>query len=327
MPFNDERIMENIDLFKELQAPKKEIWAVGGGKGGTGKTFIASSLGIGLTKLGKKVLLVDADLGCANLHTTLGVNPKTTLSDFVQGKVRNIESVLVQTEIPNLALISGAQDYLEIANPKHSQKMRFIRQIHELNFEYIILDLGAGTSFTNLDFFLTADTGILSVIPEPTSIENVYRFIKSAFYRRFKRVARDPEVKEMITIAMDEKNERGIRTPHDLIDHIASINEKAGQKLKETVYSFSPKLIVNQVRSKDDMTLGFSMRSSCAKYFGIKVDYVGYIEYDDHVWQATKKKRPLVLEYPYSNAARCFERTVSNLIKKEELKFDLILKQ
>jgi flagellar biosynthesis protein FlhG len=125
---------------------------------------------------------------------------------------------------------------------------------------------------------------------------------------------------------MDEKNERGIRTPHDLIDHIASINEKAGQKLKETVYSFTPKLIVNQVRSKDDMTLGFSMRSSCAKYFGIKVDYVGYIEYDDHVWQATKKKRPLVLEYPSSNAARSIERAVSNLIKKEELKFDLILK-
>lgn len=317
---------ENISLFKGDLFPKKEVWAVGGGKGGTGKSFIASSLGISLSKMGKRVLLVDADLGCANLHTCLGVQPKTTLSDFIQGRIRQIENVLVPTEIPNLALISGAQDYLEIANPKHSQKMRLIRQIHELDFEYIILDLGAGTSFTNLDFFLSADTGILSVMPEPTSIENVYRFIKSTFYRRFKKTARDPEVKEIITAAMDEKNERGIRTPHDLIDYVASIDDRAGQKLKESVYTFAPKLIVNQVRSKDDMTLGFSMRSSCAKYFGIKVDYVGYIEYDDHVWQANKKKRPVILEYPYSNAARCMEKTVSNLIKKEELKFDLVLR-
>ncbi|MBI3802639.1 MAG: AAA family ATPase [Nitrospirae bacterium] len=319
--------MDKIGLFKDLQLPKKAVWAVGGGKGGTGKSFLSANLGIALTQMGKKVLLVDADLGCANLHTCLGVNPGATLSDFVQGKIRDIGQILTQTEIPNLALISGAQDFLEIANPKHSQKMRLIRQIHELDFEYIILDLGAGTSFTNLDFFLSADTGILSVIPEPTSIENVYRFIKSVFYRRFKKIARDPEVKEIVMIAMDEKNERGIRTPHDLIDHVASINEKAGQKLKEAVYTFAPKIVVNQVRSKDDMTLGFSMRSSCGKYFGIKVDYVGYVEYDDHVWQATKKKRPLLLEYPNSSAARCLERTVLNLIKKEELKLNSIVNQ
>lgn len=322
---SDEK-MEDIDLFRNLRGPKKEVWAVGGGKGGTGKTFLAANLGIALTKIGKRVLLVDADLGCANLHTCLGVQPQVTLSDFVQGKVRNIEKVLIHTDIPNLALISGAQDYLEIANPKHSQKMRFIRQIYELDFEYIILDLGAGTSFTNLDFFLAADTGILNVIPEPTSIENVYRFIKSTFYRRFKKIARDPDVKGIITLAMDEKNERGIRTPHDLIDHVAAIDEKAGQKLKESIYAFVPKLIVNQVRSKDDITLGFSMRSSCAKYFGISVSYVGYIEYDDHVWKATKKKRPLLLEFPYSSAARCMERTVLNLIKHEQLNFDLVLK-
>lgn len=318
--------MENMDLFNGLQNTKKELWAIGGGKGGTGKTFISANLGIALTKIGKRVLLIDADLGGANLHTCLGVDSRVTLSDFIQGKVRNIEEILIQTEIPHLALISGAQDYLEIANPKHSQKMRLIRQIQDLDFEYIILDLGAGTAFTNLDFFLTADTGILSVVPEPTSIENAYRFIKSAFYRRFKKIARDPEVKRIITLAMDEKNVRGIRTPHDLIDHVGAIDKNAGQKLKEAVCAFTPKLIVNMVRSKDDMTLGFSMRSSCYKYFGIKVDYVGYVEYDDHVWKATKKRRPLILEYPYSSSARCLERTVSNLIKKEELKFDLTLR-
>lgn len=305
--------------------PGREIWAVGGGKGGTGKTFAAANLGVGLARMGKRVLLVDADLGGANLHTCLGAQPNTTLSDFIQGRVKDIRDVLVQTDIPNLALISGAQDYLEVANPKYTQKMRFIRRMHELDFEHIILDLGAGTSFTNLDFFLTAQIGILVVMPEPTSIENVYRFIKSAFYRRFKKIARDPEVKAVITMAMDEKNARGIRTPHDLIDHVTQINSDAGRKLQESVLFFSPKIIVNQVRSKDDITLGFSMRSACAKYYGIKVEYVGYIAHDDHVWRTAKKRRPLLLEHPYSRPAEHLQRALENLLKREELKLELVL--
>jgi flagellar biosynthesis protein FlhG len=311
--------------MQDQPVSKREVWAVGGGKGGTGKTFIAANMGVGLAKRGKKVLLIDADLGCANLHTCLGVQPRTTLSDFIHGKVRNITDILVSTEIPNLSLISGAQDYLEIANPKHTQKMRLIRQIHTLDFEYVILDLGAGTSFTNLDFFLTADVGILSVIPEPTSIENVYRFIKSAFYRRFKKIARDPEIQEVITMAMDEKNERGIRTPHDLIEQVTALSPEAGAKLKEAVFTFHPKIIVNQVRSKDDITLGFSMRSACTKYYGMKVDYVGYVEYDDHIWQATKKRRPLLLSHPYSRPAEFLGQALENLMKGEELAFNLIL--
>jgi len=201
--------MQPSGLFQgEPVTHRKEIWAVGGGKGGTGKTFLAANLGLCLSKLGKRVLLVDADLGCANLHTALGMSPPSaTLSDFLKGKGRSITDILIETGIPNLSLISGAQDFLEIANPRYSEKLRLIRQIQELDFEYIILDLGAGTSFTILDFFLISDHGILTVLPEPTSIENVYRFIKSAFYRRFKKVVKDPQIKEIITLAMDQKNE------------------------------------------------------------------------------------------------------------------------
>jgi len=316
-------------FFKgQPETQRKEIWAIGGGKGGTGKTFLAANLGLCLSKFGKRVLLVDADLGCANLHTALGmVPPSTTLSNFLKGKDRSITEVLIETGIPNLNLISGAQDFLEIANPKYGEKIRLIRQIQELDYEYIILDLGAGTSFNILDFFLISDHGILTVLPEPTSIENVYRFIKSAFYRRFKKVVKDPQIREIITQAMDQKNERGIRTPHDLIEQVGVINPVVGGRLQEAMSSFTPKLIVNQVRSKDDIALGFSMRSSCSKYFGIQVEYLGYIEYDDFVWQATKKKRALLLEYPYSGSARCLEKVTQNLLKQEQLGFDLLIRR
>ena len=305
---------------------KKEIWAIGGGKGGTGKSFLASSLGLYLSKIGKRVLLIDADLGCANLHTCLGISyPEATLSDFIKGRVSSLKDVLIETGIPNLMLISGAQDFLEIANPHYGQKMKLIRQIQTLDFDYILLDLGGGTSFNILDFFLISDSGILTVLPEPTSIENVYRFIKSAFYRRFKRIIKQSTIRELITAAMDQKNKRGIKTPHDLINQVVLMDERLGNYLKEAVWSFRPKLVVNQVRSKDDITLGFSMRSSCSKYFGISLEYLGYIEYDDCVWQATKKKKPLLVEYPYSSSARCIERVTHNLLKHEQLTFDFLL--
>ncbi|MFQ5455121.1 MAG: AAA family ATPase [Nitrospirota bacterium] len=311
----------------EKDVKKKEIWAIGGGKGGTGKSFIASNLAICLSKIGKKVILIDADLGCANLHTCLGVPYlAATLSDFMKGKAKKITDVLTDVSVPNLTLISGAQDILEMANPRYNQKMKLIRQIYALDFDYILLDLGAGTSFNILDFFLISDNGILVVTPEPTSIENVYRFIKSTFYRRFKKVVKDPDIREIINIAMDQKNELGIKTPHDLIGRVNLINEEIGERLSNEVYSLIPKIIVNQIRSKDDIALGFSMRSSCSKYFGITIEYPGYIEYDDCVWKATKKKTPLMIEYPYSSSARCIEKVVNNLLKSEQLSFDFIIK-
>jgi flagellar biosynthesis protein FlhG len=319
--------MSSVDLLKgKFKAQNKEIWAVGGGKGGTGKTFLSGNLAISLAKTGKKVILVDADLGCANLHTCLGIEVTgATLSDFIRGKVRSIHEVLHETGIPNVSLINGAQDFLEIANPKYREKMKLIKQIRELDFEYLILDLGAGTSFNILDFFLASDVGILTVLPEPTSIENVYRFIKSAFYRRFKKVVKAPEIKSVITQAMDQKNELGIRTPFDLIEQVEKIDFLIGKKLKEQLYDFKPKIIVNQVRCKDDITLGFSMRSSCSKYFGIQVEYVGYIEYDDMVWKATKSSRPLMLEFPYSKSAQEINKITFNLLKKEQLSFDFLV--
>jgi flagellar biosynthesis protein FlhG len=302
---------------------KSEIWAIGGGKGGTGKSFLSANLGIFLAKQGKQVIMIDADLGGANLHTLLDIPyPEATLSDLLKGRIRRIQDALTATGVPNLRLISGAQDILEIANPKHSQKMRIIRQIQELDVDYIILDLGAGTSFNILDFFLIADQGLLTVLPEPSSIENVYRFIKSVFYRRFKRLAKEPAMRDIIAVAMDQKNELGIKTPHDLINQISRIDENTGRQLQGEIYGFKPKIVVNQIRSRDDITLGFSMRSSCSRYFGITVEYPGYIEFDDAVRQAGNKRRPLLLEYPNCNAVRGIEALGHNLMAHKHLTLD-----
>ena len=167
----------------------RRIVAVGGGKGGIGKSLVSANLGIALARAGHRVTLVDVDLGGANLHTCLGINqPQGTLSDVVTKGTR-IESLAAPTGIENLTLVSGAMDALDAANPRAQARARLVEQLQTLDADYLLLDLGAGTSLHTIDFFLLADHGVLVLLPEPTSVENAYRFLKAALFRRLQQTA------------------------------------------------------------------------------------------------------------------------------------------
>ena len=126
--------------------PCARILSVGGGKGGIGKSLVATNLAIELSRRGEKVVLVDADLGGANLHTGLGLEPpKRTLQDFLEGRARHIEEVLTPTGLPNLALVSGAIDRVDTAHPKYAQKARLLKSLGALQAAQVLDDLGAGT--------------------------------------------------------------------------------------------------------------------------------------------------------------------------------------
>jgi len=297
------------------------IWAVGGGKGGIGKSFISSSLAICLTRMGKSVTLVDLDLGSANLHTCLGLKiPQQTLSDFISGRAQNLSQVSAPTEIPGLNFISGFNDALNIADLDRDNKQRLIRALRTIQTPYVILDLGAGTSENTLDFFLAADQKIIAVTPEPTSIENAYRFMKSSFYRKLRLAESELGIQSLIETAMDSKNQLGIKSPADLIRYISETNPQAGARLNDKIADFNMQLLLNQVRTRQDIELGHSMKSVCKKYFGIESEYLGYIDHDNAVWQSLRKRRLLVIEYPYSSIVGQFLGITKNLLNPTTLR-------
>jgi len=300
---------------------KKEVIAVGGGKGGVGKSFLATNLAIILARNKHNLMLLDADLGGANLHTCLGIpTPATSLSDFVNDTSLTLEDVAVDTPVENLRLISGAQDFLGIANPKYAQKIRLLRAVQTLNANVIILDLGAGTSLNTLDFFLIADKGVLVVIPEPTSIENAYRFIKSALYRKLKLLSTNPKVREVVEKAMDRKNDLGIKAPAELMDFIAQMDPDVGGELMKALAEFRPRIVLNQVRTVSDIRVGFSMQHACQKYFGIQVDFLGYLENDDQIWHSIRKREPITMNGEYSKSVRSLRTVAYNLMNDLQLR-------
>ncbi len=306
------------NLGENLQTtPGQKIWAIGGGKGGVGKSLFAANVSICLALLGHKVVSIDLDLGGANLHTCLGVSiPDMTLSDYVSKKTNDLHDLITPTPIKNLSIISGAQDEVGMANLKYLQKTKLMNKLSKLDADYIIFDLGAGTTFNTLDFFIMADKGILVVLPEPTSIENTYRFIKSMFHRKLSQVEELLDIRPLINKATNAKLGES-QSPATLIDRAIEIDPALGQKLKFEINKLNPKLVINQVRTQADIDIGFSMKSICKRYFGVNMDFIGYLDYDAAVWQSVKKRRPLLMEFPNSKLVNNFDRIVTRLMEED----------
>jgi flagellar biosynthesis protein FlhG len=304
-------------------APKarRQIWSLGGGKGGIGKSLLTASLGYQLSRMGKRVVLVDADLGGANLHTCLGLrSPDVTLGDFIRRRAERIEDVVVETGMPGLRLISGASDFLGAANIKYPQKVRMLNKIRSLDVDLVLLDLGAGTSFNILDFFLISDLGLLTLVPEPTSIENGYRFIKSALYRRLRGAATTEAIRGIVESAMDHKNADGIRTPLDLLRVVEREDPEAVAALKREMAAFRPRFILNQVRDDGDIPIGHQLVAACARHLGIRATYAGFVHYEDAVWQSVRQRRLFMVEAPHSRAADEVRTLARALVQGESLR-------
>ena len=283
---------------------RPQIWAVGGGKGGTGKSLVAASLGIHLAQMGRRVILVDGDLGAPNLHTVLGMDPPPlALSDFVKRRFESIETVVLETGVPRLSLISGARNSLDIESLKHFQKTRLLRVLLGLPADVVLLDLGAGTSLNVLDLFSLADRGLMVILPEPTSIENCYRFLKAAFLRRLYHLGRTLGYQSIIDLVMEHRDQSDQGRPSEILDEIARIDSCAAAAIASHVETYLPRLVINQVRSHEDEQLGEAMEWISERFVRIPLRFAGAIPYDTALVQCLKSRRAYLSEYPRSRTA------------------------
>ncbi|MEN8158782.1 MAG: P-loop NTPase [Myxococcota bacterium] len=295
------------------------LWAIGGGKGGVGKSMITSNLAIALARRGRRIIVVDADLGGGNLHTILGIRkPHRTLSDFMNREVAELDDVVCESGAPHLALVSGSGAFLAMANPKHSQKERLLRKIRTLPADDVLLDLAAGSAFNVLDFFLEAKRGVVVVVPEPTSLENAYHFLKAAFFRSLSRAAREPQVRHLLEQVMKDRVRLDVHSPRELIARVRAIDSAAGRMLEEETQAFHPMLVVNQVRTAEQRHVGPDIATACREYLGTDVSYLGAVARDEAVHAAVSQRQPVLSLHPYCPFSRDVERLAAKLLDEEE---------
>jgi flagellar biosynthesis protein FlhG len=292
------------------------VWAVGGGKGGVGKSIVTSSLAVALAGRGKRVVLVDADLGGANLDTVFGITrAPRSLSEFLAGEVPRLEGVLSPTSVPNLRIVSGSNALLSMANPRHSQKEKFLRHVRMLPVDHVLLDLGAGTNYNVLDFFLAAQRRIVVVVPEPTSIENGYHFLKAAFFRSLRSVARNVTVQAALSRVLDERIKRRVRSPLDLIAGVMDVDREAGRLLRDHATDFAPQLIVNQVRNDEQRALADKIVQVCREHMGTRIEKLGTLDHDQHVADAIQSRKPVLQLHPHCRFARNLRSIVDQILR------------
>jgi len=315
--FERYQVKENRET-EAKSVPK--VWAVGGGKGGIGKSTVSVFLAFWLARMGKRTILMDVDLGGANLHTLMGIkSPPQTLNDFVTRKIGSLEDICIDTEVNNLRLISGASEILSLANPQFAQKVKIIQSIFRLNADYVVLDLGAGTSFNVLDFFLVAHKRIVVLTPEPTSIQNAYGFVRNAVYRRLSRLSnRNPSLQALVKIAMDTRNELKVQTIKELFQIIQELSGKdVMEPLQKEIGEIQPAVITNMVENPVDKNIGRIIQVVAEKYLMIHPTYLGGIVYDKQIHETISEMVPLTRLDQSSEALACAYEIVVKLLQDQ----------
>jgi flagellar biosynthesis protein FlhG len=252
----------------------KTIFSVGGGKGGVGKSILSVALGTTLAKDGNRVILVDLDLGAANLHTYLGITTKTrTLADFILKNVPSLEEILIETSVENLKLISGAEFIPGMANPAHWTKLKMMRHIRSLPADYIIIDLGAGVHFNTLDFFGMSDRGILVTAAEPAAVMNAYGFVKGSLFRKLQSIfSKHPEIGPMIDARSKTTGDEKNFTFDWLTKQVETFAPDMLPIVEEIEKDFRPVLTLNRTPEGQSPMLVKNFISLCNENLGVDLE-------------------------------------------------------
>jgi len=299
------------------------VITVAGGKGGIGKSMISASVSMVLAESGYRVTLVDADLGGANLHTVLGLYmPAKTLHDFMQRRVKTLEEIAIPTSIEGLRLVCGAPGIVGFANLEHWEKLKMIRHLRKLAADFVVVDIGAGTSLNEIDLFNSGEVTIVVANPEPTSIQECYNFLKVAIFRRLHREFADSEiVLELLDRCKDPSHANDRRLLTEIGDEIMAEDRRDGVRFFKAVNGFAPKLILNRVFDYEETRDGLALQIAAQDLLQIKLDYLGYMSYDPNIPLAMRAQRPQDILAPESLNRQRFLTMIRKYLLGENVQY------
>lgn len=284
-----------------------------GAKGGVGKTVLAANLAVYLASIGRRVILADADADGANLHTVLGVHPSRLRAPNVSAE--SGKPPLVETPVPGLLLYHAGHDEAAAAEVRSARPEELESKLRALDADYVVVDLGSGISKGLLDFHLAADLSVFVTLPEPTAIENTYRFIRHAFVRYLRRQAPDAQTRREL---MHKVRELGAAPPPlDLWRRLEDDGDPLADAVRGWMEAYSPCMVLNQTRLRADLELGEAIRTAARRRLGVSVEYIGHIDFDDTVWSTVRMRRLLLVETPGTKSAKSIEKIARRLLAIE----------
>ncbi|WP_010249133.1 MinD/ParA family protein [Acetivibrio cellulolyticus] len=239
--------VSQANLLNNMRKKTAKVITVTSGKGGVGKTNITVNLAIALSEMGKRVTILDADFGLANIDVLLGIIPKYTLVDVIYDN-KNIFEVL--SEGPkNIRFVSGGSGVEELVKLDKVQLEKFLGNISLLDklSDVILIDTGAGLSDNVMSFVMAADEVLLVTTPEPTSITDAYALIKMVSNRD-----KDKKIKVIVNRA-ESANEA-----NDILNKLSIVTDKFLElKLEPLGYILQDEMVIKAVKMQQPFALSF----------------------------------------------------------------------
>jgi flagellar biosynthesis protein FlhG len=296
------------------------ILPIGSGKGGVGKSLLATNLSIALAEAGKRVVLADLDLGASNLHTMLGMRTVSQgIGTFLTASKVSFQDIVLPTEYPGLSFIPGDAEMPGMANLKSPQKKRLVRNLMALEADFLILDLGAGTPASTIDFFLLSRSGIIITTPALTAILNAYLFLKNAIFRimysTFQKGSRAFEYLEEL------RREGGalqkVFIPK-ILSKIRTEDPESHAKFVELAGHFRPRLVLNLLDDPRDAEKAGKLRRSSREYLDVELEHLGIIYRDELQDTALGSRLPIIRYKPTSVLSQAIYRIAEKVLTLED---------
>ena len=307
------------------------IIPIASGKGGVGKSLVAANLSIAFAQAGKRVVLADLDLGASNLHLVLGhQSPKSGLGSFLNDTKIDFNSVIADTNIRGLRFIPGDTEIPGTANLKPFQLKALVRRFIALENEadILVLDLGAGTHQSILDFFLLSGQGIVVTAPAVTAVLNAYVFLKNTVFRlMFTVFGKGSAAKNYLEqVRKDGSGHQKLYIPK-LLPEIKRIDPVSYEKFVDRVTHFHPRIIMNLIDDPKDADVAMKIRRSCEEYLDLKIEHLGVVYRDVLQDTALASRLPIVIYKPQSVLSQAIYRIADKILQSEEDRYRLDDKQ
>ena len=296
------------------------ILPIASGKGGVGKSLLAVNLSLALAQAGKQVVVADLDLGGSNVHLILGqTGVQKGIGTYLNSADMDFEEIVLDTDYKNLRFIPGDAEIPGTANLKTGQKQKLIKKIRGVSADFVILDLGAGSNYNIVDFFLTSGRGIVITSPTPTANLNAYLFLKNVIFRLIHSTfKKDSAAREHLNkIYAAGSGAQRIYVPR-LIQTIKEIDPKSYALFREQIRNVHPWLVLNLLEDPKDNSKSLKLRRSCREYLDLEIEHLGIIYRDDLQDVALKSRLPIIIYKPNSVLSQAIYRIADKLIVEGE---------
>jgi len=298
------------------------IIPVASGKGGVGKSLVSANLGVAFAQVGQKVVVADLDLGASNLHLVLGHRaPKKGIGTFLNNPRGSFEEVIAETDVKGLRFIPGDTEIPGLANLKAAQLKSLVKQLIALqdNTDILILDLGAGTHQSILDFFLLSGQGIVVSAPAVTAVLNAYVFLKNTVFRlMFTSFSKNSKVRAYLEkLRLDSADPQKLYIPN-LLPEIKRIDKTSFDAFSSQLEKLRPRLIMNMVDDPKDADVAMKIRRSCEEYLDLKIEHLGIMYRDALQDTALASRLPIVLYKPKAILSQAIYRIAEKIMQGED---------